>query len=101
MQTYAAKTVNTAIANVQLTVALNVKHNKFDLFCLHLQTMRGLCKEEDYAFLGEAEKMAEEGKEDDEGVRATEDDWRVQKQERVKDKDTFCIYFDLFHFFVQ
>lgn len=61
--------------------------------------MRGLCKEEDYAFLCVSEKMAEEGREDDKGVRATEDDWRVKKEERVKDKDTFYIYFHLFYFF--
>lgn len=58
--------------------------------------MRGLCKEEDYAFLGVSEKTAEEGKEDDKEVGATEDDWRVKKEERVKDKDNFYFYFHSF-----
>lgn len=62
--------------------------------------MRELCKEEDYAFLGVAEKMAEEGKEDDEVVRAIEDDWRVQKQERVKDKDIFFIFILIYFIFL-
>lgn len=47
------------------------------------KTMRGLCKEEDYAFLCVSEKTAEEGREDDKGVGATEDDWKVKKEERI------------------
>lgn len=61
--------------------------------------MRGLCKEEDYAFLCVSEKTAEEGREDDKGVGATEDDWRVKKEERVKDKDTFLYLFSFLLFF--
>lgn len=61
--------------------------------------MRGLCKEEDYAFLCVSEKTAEEGREDDKGVVATEDDWRVKKEERVKDKDTFLYLFSFLLFF--
>lgn len=61
--------------------------------------MRGLCKEEDYAFLCVSEKTAEEGREDDKGVGATGDDWRVKKEERVKDKDTFLYLFSFVLFF--
>lgn len=60
--------------------------------------MRGLCKEEDYAFLCVSEKTAEEGREDDKGVGATEDDWRVKKEERVKIKTLFICIFIYFIF---
>lgn len=49
--------------------------------------MRCLCKEVDYEFLGVSEKAAEEQTEDGEGVGATEDDWRMKKEERVKKKE--------------
>ena len=46
--------------------------------------MRGLCKEEDYAFLGTSERTT---KESDDGAQALEDDWRHKKEERVRDKE--------------
>lgn len=62
--------------------------------------MRGLCKEEDYAFLCVSEKTAEEGREDDKGVGATGDDWSVKKEERVKDKDTFLLFIFIYFIFL-
>ncbi|XP_047431569.1 U2 small nuclear ribonucleoprotein auxiliary factor 35 kDa subunit-related protein 1-like [Mugil cephalus] len=44
------------------------------------KSMRGLCKEEDYAFLAESEGTAEETA----GAVALEDDWRDGKEERVR-----------------
>ncbi|KAM7377966.1 hypothetical protein PAMA_013059 [Pampus argenteus] len=44
------------------------------------KSMRGLCKEEDYAFLGTSEKMTREGTE---GAGDVEDDRRDKKDERV------------------
>lgn len=46
--------------------------------------MRGLCKEEDYAFLGRSEKTT---KETAEGAGAVEDDWKDNKEERVRDEE--------------
>ncbi|XP_050933545.1 U2 small nuclear ribonucleoprotein auxiliary factor 35 kDa subunit-related protein 1-like [Lates calcarifer] len=45
------------------------------------KSMRGLCKEEDYVFLGMTEKKT---KETAEGAGALEDDWRDRKEERVR-----------------
>ncbi|GLD45979.1 golgin subfamily A member 6-like protein 2 [Lates japonicus] len=45
------------------------------------KSMRGLCKEEDYAFLGMTEKKT---KETAEGAGASENDWRDRKEERVR-----------------
>lgn len=42
--------------------------------------MRGLCKEEDYAFLGMSEKTSE-------GAGSLEDDWRDKREERVRHKE--------------
>ena len=46
--------------------------------------MRGLCKEEDYAFLGTAENTTKEAAE---GAGASEDDWSEKKEERVRDEE--------------
>lgn len=46
--------------------------------------MRGLCKEEDYAFLGMSQKAT---KEVAEGAGVFEDDWRDKKEERVRDEE--------------
>lgn len=43
--------------------------------------MRGLCTEEDYAFLGMSEKTTEEA------AGASGDDWRDKKEERVRDEE--------------
>lgn len=43
--------------------------------------MRGLWKEEDYAFLAMSEKIT---KETEEGARALEDNWKDKKEERVR-----------------
>ncbi|XP_013856301.1 eukaryotic translation initiation factor 3 subunit A [Austrofundulus limnaeus] len=40
--------------------------------------MRGLCKEEDYAFLGIPKSLSKEG------WAALEEDWQAKKQERVR-----------------
>ncbi|XP_049892448.1 U2 small nuclear ribonucleoprotein auxiliary factor 35 kDa subunit-related protein 1-like [Epinephelus moara] len=45
------------------------------------QSMRGLCKEEDYVFLGVSERTT---KVTAEGAGAFEDDWRDKKEERVR-----------------
>ncbi|XP_051248453.1 U2 small nuclear ribonucleoprotein auxiliary factor 35 kDa subunit-related protein 1-like [Dicentrarchus labrax] len=45
------------------------------------KSMRGLCKEEDYAFLGMSEKTT---KETARVAGALGDDWRDQKEERVR-----------------
>ncbi len=45
--------------------------------------MRGLCIEEDYAFLGMPEKTTEETAD---GAGALEDDWKDKREERVRDK---------------
>ncbi|XP_030575571.1 chromatin assembly factor 1 subunit rlf2 [Archocentrus centrarchus] len=45
------------------------------------KSMRGLCREEDYAFLGISERTREEKTE---GAAALEDDWRDKKEERVR-----------------
>lgn len=45
--------------------------------------MRGLCKEEDYAFLGMSKETT---KGPAEGAETLEDDWRGKKEERVRDK---------------
>ncbi|XP_071358616.1 scaffold attachment factor B2 [Trachinotus anak] len=45
------------------------------------KSMRGLCKEEDYSFLGVSEKTT---KETAEGGGELEDDWRDTKEERVR-----------------
>ncbi|XP_035811520.2 U2 small nuclear ribonucleoprotein auxiliary factor 35 kDa subunit-related protein 1-like [Amphiprion ocellaris] len=45
------------------------------------KSMRSLCKEEDYAFLGKSESTT---KETTEGAAALEDDWRDRKEERVR-----------------
>ncbi|XP_056224248.1 U2 small nuclear ribonucleoprotein auxiliary factor 35 kDa subunit-related protein 1-like [Seriola aureovittata] len=45
------------------------------------KSMRGLCKEEDYAFLGVSEKTTRETAE---GAGALEDDWIDRKEERVR-----------------
>lgn len=50
------------------------------------QSMRGLCKEEDYAFLGVSEKMPEDEKQEDKAA-AFGNDWRIKREERVRDKD--------------
>lgn len=55
--------------------------NKWSFFCF--QSMRGLCKEEDYAFLGKPERKPEETAE---GAKALEDDWREKREERVCDE---------------
>ena len=44
--------------------------------------MRGLCKEEDYAFLGMSKKTTEDATE---GRSALEDDLPDKKEERVRD----------------
>lgn len=43
--------------------------------------MRGLCTEEDYAFLGMSEKTTEEA------AGASGDDWRDKKEERVRGEE--------------
>ncbi|XP_073337207.1 uncharacterized protein [Pagrus major] len=48
------------------------------------KSMRGLCKEEDYVFLGTSENTT---KETAEGAGALEDDWREKKEERVRDEE--------------
>ncbi|XP_062239353.1 U2 small nuclear ribonucleoprotein auxiliary factor 35 kDa subunit-related protein 1-like [Platichthys flesus] len=45
------------------------------------KSLRGLCKEEDYAFLGTSQKSAEETAE---GTGALKDDRRDPKEERVR-----------------
>ncbi|KAM7366917.1 hypothetical protein PAMP_014853 [Pampus punctatissimus] len=47
------------------------------------KSMRGLCKEEDYAFLGMSEKMPKEGTE---GAGDVEDDRGDKKDERKKEQ---------------
>ncbi|XP_028276477.1 matrix metalloproteinase-2 [Parambassis ranga] len=44
------------------------------------KSMRSLCKEEDYAFLG----MSESKREGPEATASLEDDWRHKKEERVR-----------------
>lgn len=51
-----------------------------------LQSMRGLCKEEDYAFLGAPEKTSEDEKREDK-ASASGDDWRIKEEERVRDEE--------------
>lgn len=46
--------------------------------------MRGLCKEEDYEFLGMSEKTT---KVTAEGAGALENDWRDKKEDRVRDTE--------------
>lgn len=48
--------------------------------------MRGLCKEEDYAFLGASEKTPEDEKQEDQ-ASASGNDWRIKEEERVRDKE--------------
>ncbi|CAN9508133.1 unnamed protein product [Ophioblennius macclurei] len=45
------------------------------------KSMRNLCKEEDYAFLGNSGKTTREWTEE---AAALEDDWRDKKEERVR-----------------
>lgn len=45
--------------------------------------MRGLCKEEDYTFLGVSDETTDGGAGE---ARASEDDWREKKEERVRNK---------------
>lgn len=46
--------------------------------------MRGLCKEEDYAFLGRSERTT---KETADGAGVSGDNWRGNKEERVRDEE--------------
>lgn len=48
--------------------------------------MRGLCKEEDYAFLGASEKTPEDEQQEDK-ASASGSDWRIKEEERVRDKE--------------
>ncbi|XP_037616737.1 U2 small nuclear ribonucleoprotein auxiliary factor 35 kDa subunit-related protein 1-like [Sebastes umbrosus] len=45
------------------------------------KSMRGLCKEEDYEFLGTSEKTT---KLTAEGAGASEDDWRDKREDRIR-----------------
>ncbi|XP_059182353.1 U2 small nuclear ribonucleoprotein auxiliary factor 35 kDa subunit-related protein 1-like [Centropristis striata] len=48
---------------------------------VEIPSMRGLCKEEDYAFLGLSEKTTKVTSEE---ARDLKDDWRDKKEERVR-----------------
>lgn len=50
------------------------------------QSMRGLCKEEDYAFLGASEKTPGDEKREDK-ASASLNDWRAKEEERVRDEE--------------
>lgn len=56
---------------------------------LWFQSMRGLCREEDYEFLGNSEKTQKRA----EGAGVPEDDWGDKKEERVRKEEPAFFFF--------